>query len=191
MASGMVHDCPHCKVRALFNDHRPSVSDPTGVYSVWGCQHCRGFVYGWRNGPGTDYQIRYPALRSDAPPEYPEEVRDNYAEALRSFDAGNPKACLIMTRGALQACMREQQAVGKNLYQEIEDLAKRHVIPTALKDWAHEIRDAGNLIAHPEPGKKVGKEDAGELLLLAESIFEYLYVVPKQVEARRQRLSQS
>jgi hypothetical protein len=45
------------------------------------------------------------------------------------------------------------------------------------------------LVAHPEPGKTVEIADAEELLELAESMFEYLYVVPDQIRRRRDRLS--
>ncbi len=87
----------------------------------------------------------------------------------------------------MQVATRQYQANGANLYQEIGDLAKKHIIPGSLKDWAHEIRDGGNLVAHPEPTKGVQKQDTEELLALAESIFEYLYVAPAQVEQRRRR----
>ena len=85
--------------------------------------------------------------------------------------------------------MREQGAKGKTLKSEIDALASNHAIPEALKVWAHELRDGGNLVAHPEPDKTVETQDAEELIALAESLFEYLYVVPKEVERRRERLT--
>jgi len=128
-------------------------------------------------------------VRSDAPQEYPDDVRENFDEALRSLNASNPRACVVMTRSSMQAATRQLQAKGGNLKEEIDDLADRHVIPESLRQWAHEIRDGGNLVAHPEPGKRVEIADAEELLELAESMFEYLYVVPDQIRRRRDRLS--
>jgi len=133
--------------------------------------------------------VIYPFVRSEAPEEYPEGVRENFAEAIRSLNNNNPKACVVMTRSAMQAATRQLKAKRSNLKEEIEYLADEHIIPDSLKDWAHEIRDGGNLVAHPEPGKRVEKEDAEELLELAESIFEYLYVVPEQVRRRRERVA--
>ena len=93
----------------------------------------------------------------------------------------------MMTRSALQAATREQGAMGRDLKAEIDDLAASGEIPPAMKAWAHELRNGGNLAAHPTAGDRVTKDDAEELLLLVESIFEYLYVVPKHVERRRAR----
>ena len=46
--------------------------------------------------------------------------------------------------------MREQGAKGKNLKEEIENLASMAVLPPIMKDWSHEIRLLGNISAHPD-----------------------------------------
>ena len=178
--------CPHCKVKATFAERGPSqprVQWRDRTHYIWTCNNCEGVVYA-TVGPESNDVVIYPSLRSDAPEEYPHDVRDNFTEAIRSINGDNPKSAVIMARSALQAATREQGATGKNLKEEIDDLA----IPDALKDWAHEIRDGGNLVGHPEPDKKVEMADAKELMALAESIFEYLYVIPNHVKRRRQRL---
>lgn len=189
--------CPHCKVRSVFGGvTKDGVEWANMRHLLMRCQNCEGVVYsripfevlpdgGKRSGP----PIFYPEIRSEAPEDYPLDVRENFSEALRSLNVNNPRAAVVMTRSALQAAMREHEAKGANLKEEIEDLAARHVFPDSLKDWAHELRDGGNLVAHPEPGKHVEMQDAEELIALAESIFEYLYVIPKELERRRQRLS--
>ena len=88
----------------------------------------------------------------EAEPDIPADIRDDFNEALRSFNGNNAKAAVIMTRSALQGATRQQGSEGKTLKDEIEDLAAKHVIPPAIQDWAHELRDGGNLVAHPEPG---------------------------------------
>jgi len=181
--------CPHCKVKAMFANMGPNKGWGGRIHSIWTCHNCDGIVYASAATEPDDVEI-YPSLRSDAPEEYPDDVRENFGEALRSINGSNPKAAVIMARSALQAATREHGATGNNLKEEIDDLAARHVIPDALKDWAHEIRDGGNLVGHPKPDKKVEVADAEELIALAESIFEYLYVIPRHVERRRQRLAQ-
>jgi hypothetical protein len=176
--------CPHCSVRSTFAWSYHNKSTRIGVAL---CHNCRAEPYiTVDNGIVT---ILYPQAREEEPSQYPDDVRNNYAEAVRSLMVNNFKSCVIMIRSALQAATRQQGAKGSSLYAEIEDLANRHIVPTSLKDWAHELRDGGNLVAHPEPGKRVTKDDAEELLGLAESIFEYLYVVPAQVVERRQRVA--
>ena len=182
------HFCPHCKVMATFGDQGPNASWEMRYHSIWVCSNCSGVVYARRSLETNEVEI-WPSLRSQAPEELPEPVRENFSEALRSVNANNPRAAVVMTRSALQAAAREQGAEGKNLREEIDDLVTKHVIPESLGNWSHEIRDGGNLVAHPEPGKQVGMADAEELIALAESIFEYLYIVPKQVEKRRERLA--
>jgi hypothetical protein len=178
--------CPHCKVMATFTDQGPRVGWAERVHTLCVCANCGGVVYAMIAPKGVEI---WPTLRSEAPEELPEVVRENLSEAIRSVNANNPRAAVVMARSALQAATREQGAQGRNLKEEIEDLVQKHVIPESLGTWAHEIRDGGNLVAHPEPSKQVLMADAEELMALAESIFEYLYVVPKQVERRRERLA--
>jgi hypothetical protein len=188
--------CPHCKVRATFKDEGPGARWKNADHTIWRCNNCEGVVYAqdtFRHDPEgrtiyTGVRI-YPFIRSEAPEEYPEDVRENFAEAIRSLNSANPRACVVMTRSAMQAATRGLEAKGSNLKEEIDDLANRHAIPGSLREWAHEIRDGGNLVAHPEPGKRVEMADAEELVELAEAIFEYLYVVPEQIRRRRERLS--
>jgi len=177
--------CPNCKVYSTFSNRGPNEVLQGQKHAVWSCDLCQHGVFALGD------QIIYPEIRSEAPEEYPEVVRENYAEALRSLNGNNPKAAVIMARSALQAATRQHGAKGANLKQEIEYLVDNHVIPKALKDWAHELRDGGNLVGHPEPDKPIGMADAEELVALAESLFEYLYVIPKQLERRRERLSQA
>ena len=181
--------CPHCKIHATFGNQGPqSVNWEGYAHQIWRCDNCTGVVYARVRTEPNDLEL-YPNLRSEAPEEYPPEVRDNFGEALRSLNGNNPKAAVVMTRSALQAAMREQNAKGKTLRAEIDNLADSHAIPSAIKDWAHELRDGGNLVAHPGPDKTVETQDAEELIALAESLFEYLYAVPKEVERRRERLT--
>lgn len=182
--------CPHCgtktrlEVQARFQQGRHH-------YCIRQCIECNEVVYATSDQDTLDDPFTmYPTLRADAAPEYPDNVRENFTEAIRSINGANYKAAVIMTRSALQAATRALGASGKDLKSEIDDLANKNLIPDSLREWAHNIRDGGNLVAHPEPEKHVGKEDADELVALAESIFEYLYVIPARVAARRARLSQ-
>lgn len=187
-------DCRNCRARAQYSQAFSSTWDLDGrpkFSAILQCANCSGFSFmdGFIDRSQNDVKVVFPPSRDEDPADYPEGVRRNYRDAVRSFDAGIAAGCVMMLRGALQAAMREQNAKGANLKQEIEDLASRHVIPRILSEWADAIRDGGNLVAHPEPGKQVEMKDAEELLALADSIFEYLYVVPADVARRRARLN--
>ena len=172
------HFCPHCKVYA---DFRAIAADGPTRHSIWLCANCSKRVFAIGN------EIVFPTIRMEAEADIPTDIRDDFNEALRSLNVNNAKAAVIMTRSALQGAARQQGAEGKTLKDEIDDLAAKHVIPPALRDWAHELRDGGNLVAHPEPGKTVDMQDAEKMIALAESIFDYLYVIPAEVARRRAR----
>ena len=177
------HLCPHCKVYADFRQVGTTVHYivPGGSHFIWSCANCSGGVF------VIGDKIVYPTIRTEASADIPTEIRDDFNEALRSLNGNNAKAAVIMTRSALQGATRQQRAQGKTLKDEIDDLAAKHVISPTLQDWSHELRDGGNLVAHPEPGKTVDTQDAEELIALAESIFDYLYVIPAEVARRRAR----
>lgn len=94
-----------------------------------------------------------------------------------------------MSRSALQAAAREKGAPDGSLADQIGWLADEHLITPDLKEWAHEARLSGNLVAHPRPeDRKVDGVEAMEIVEFAETIFFHLYVIPKRTEMRRQRL---
>ena len=174
------HFCPHCKVHAVFCPLLPTENLAPGHF-IRSCVNCHERVF------AIGDKIVFPTIRTEAEPDIPTDIRGDFNEALSSLNGNNAKAAVIMTRSALQGATRQQGAQGKTLKDEIDGLAAKHVIPPALQDWAHELRDGGNLVAHPEPGKTVDMQDAEELIARADSIFDYLYVIPAKVARRRAR----
>ena len=63
----------------------------------------------------------------------------------------NWDAAALMARSALQAALRNHQAQGHSLKQEIDDLASKGILPPNMKDWSDHIRELGNDSAHPGP----------------------------------------
>lgn len=157
------------------------------THSLFVCPQCGSVCWAsWTNR--EDVRIDAPRVRTGPAPEIPPSVATHLVEAIGAYNGNLPKAAVLMTRSAIQAVVREQEARGGNLAQEIDNLADRHIIPRPLADWAHEIRLAGNLVAHPDDEKwVVGADDAAEILGFADSLFEYLYVVPTRVQVRKQR----
>jgi hypothetical protein len=52
-----------------------------------------------------------------------------------------------MARSAIQLVARAQGAVGKNLKEEIDDLADKALILPIMKEWAHEVRVSYGIIS--------------------------------------------
>lgn len=185
----LIHDCTVCKARSAFNVNGQQFDHAGRKYSLGFCQNCGLPNYCASDDNGASWQILYPKADESTPIGCPADVRDNFAEAISSRNVGNYRAAVLMARGALQACMRDLGATESTLQREIDDLAGQHRLPASIRDWAHEVRVGANLAAHPKPNSEVGPEDADELIALAESIFEYLYTIPANVQARRARLT--
>jgi Domain of unknown function (DUF4145) len=137
---------------------------------------------------GSDAEVVYP--RTDATRfGLPETVARALDETLVALNGGAWNLAVTGFRTTLQLAVRDKGAKGRNLREEIEQLAGDGSIPASLKEWAHDIRAAGNDTAHPDQDLPFGEQDAQELLALTQSILDYLFVVPARVEDRRTRLA--
>ena len=159
------------------------------------CQNCLGVslviaVRSLRNYDLT-YSDCYPLDNPEKSVEkvIPAGVRDDYVEALRCDTVRAYKAAVVMCRRSLQASCRNLNAEGKNLINQIDDLAAKDTITAALKNMAHEIRKLGNEGAHPDEDGlgDVTEEDSDDIIEFTRQYFEHVYVMPARSEAYRQR----
>jgi hypothetical protein len=149
------------------------------------CNHCRG-VIAVTIGDENELWDIYPATRS-VPNHLPTELDQEFREAVSNLNRGAWKSALAMARATLQLAVRERQAQGDSLAEEIADLADKHVITPDMADWAKEVRLGGNLALHPKPGQPVSEEEATEIIDFADALLTYLYTIPAQVAARRKQ----
>lgn len=113
-------------------------------------------------------------------------------EAKICFSAGAFRGCAVLARRSIQsACIEKGADKHNKLERQLEELYDKRVITETLWKWAHSVRWIGNDAAHPE-AEEVGKEDAEDILKLAESFLDYTYVTPaiadKQREKRKKKL---
>jgi hypothetical protein len=93
-----------------------------------------------------------------------------------------------MARSAVQITMRDKGAVGKALFNEIEDLASKGDLPPLMNEWSHEVRELGNDSAHPKPNKPpTTSQDARDIVQFLDALLLYLYDFPKRVSDYRLR----
>ena len=122
----------------------------------------------------------------------PDDVKIAFGQAFQSLNEKIWDGCVTMAGRALQEAMTDLKAEGDTLYAQIEYLAGQNKITPDLKDWAHEGRLGRNLGAHgskEEQGKKWSDEsDAEEIVEFCKWFFRYVYILPKQLEQRRERL---
>jgi len=97
-----------------------------------------------------------------------------------------------MARSAIQLVARSHNAKGKNLKEEIDDLAAQGLISPIMKEWAHEVRVPANEGTHPQPGTKgTTEKDATDVVEFLSFLMTVMYNLPHQIEeyASEKRLS--
>ena len=130
----------------------------------------------------------YPApLPKPTDQSIPEAIRKDLDEAKICFSSAAFRAAAVMARRAMQVSALDKGAKTDKLVLQIAELKNSGQITTHLKDWADAVRWVGNDAAHPN-GTPVTKEDAEDVLHLAEQFLHVLYVAPALAAGIKQRL---
>src|SRR5262249_33196992 len=122
------------------------------------------------------------------PKHWPSDVGNYWVEARRSIEGKNWTAAALMARSAMQLVARAHSAKGKNLKEEIDNLATKGLILPIMKEWAHEIRELGNESTHPHPGTTgTNEKDAKDVVEFLTFLMTVVYNLPKQIDDYRKR----
>lgn len=123
----------------------------------------------------------------------PENIREDLAEADRSFHAAAYKSAVTMNRRAVQSIIldkiREPGIEKKQLWKQIDKLFEEGFITKQLKDTAHEIRHFGNFGAHPSDDQldNSTREDAKMIDRLTMDLIRIIYIVPYETEQLKEK----
>lgn len=194
---GASGDCPHCSARSYFAP-RASYQEvsPNGaqwkILSAAQCESCKGFILvigkkGNASHPAVleaIYPLGKPKDNVDA--NVPEDIADDFREALRSRWGRNYKSTVVMCRRAIQSSAIDLKAKDAPLVAQIEDLFKKGKITEPLKDFAHAVRLTGNDGAHPDKDglKDVKEKDADDIIAFTQEFLHHVYVMPALLKAR-------
>ncbi len=149
--------CPYCgaftevtPVMVEYQDHNHMVREALGVYrDQWWmgrCHGCQEPVLVRRDG----LEIRPNPQPFPSDERIPDHIRSDLDEAKRCLTVQAMRACLTMSRRAIQAaCMLKGADEKKKLHEQIDQLAAKNLITNDLKEWADEVRYLGNDGAHP------------------------------------------
>lgn len=190
--------CPFCDEKGHFIksagfEKKKANEDKSLHFDTLQCTNCAGYVLClWSVssfGDTYDYKLLpYPLKIKSFPEEWPSKVGTYWLEAMRGLEVGNWNSAAMAARSALQLAVRDRGASGKNLKEEIEDLATKGLLPPLMKDWSHELRDLGNDGAHPKPDQElVIAQDARDVVRFLDYLLRYLYTLPKEIEDYRNR----
>jgi len=192
--------CPYHGADSHFTVLEKRWAEPE-VWTMQKCDQCGRVVYLSYSvesiSSGSDGFMRpkvskepvdiYPALVPKTHEAVENKVASAYIEAIKSLNAGAPNACAVMCRRALQSGLIEKGAdQKKRLYDQIDQL-KGSCLSDSIADWAHEIRELGNIGAHEDKYEPEGisSDTAKELVDFTEEMLDHLYIKPWKIEQRR------
>jgi hypothetical protein len=193
--------CPFCMERGNFNtvfhaEKKKPNSDKKLNFDTLECGNCKGYVMVlWsasehRFGGGLhDYRVLPWLLKYEKYPEYwPDAIGRYWLQAKRNIRDENWDAAAVMARSALQIALRNCGAKGKNLKQEINNLAAKGILPPIMKDWSDHVRELGNESAHPDSKQDpTNPQDARDIIRFLDFLLEYLYSLPRRIRQYRER----
>lgn len=203
--------CPHCAIDFHASEKTKYIgSDPQGHWGI-GYQYCsacsklivRLFASGdyivTHNAWGKElvsYLVRPKvAGRDPVPPEVPTEYSEDYKEACLVL-SDSPKASAALSRRCLQHILRGKANVKhSDLYQEIQEVLNRDILPSHVADSLDAVRNIGNFAAHPLKSQSTGEivdVEAGEAewnLDVIESLFDFFFVNPAKIQAKKTALN--
>ena len=202
-----ITQCGHCGNKSCMEvvtsyDATRSFTDPFGdtydagdVWELVLCPVCSGINLRQVNVHwGAEPEIGRRAARVVYPSTgksfagLPPAIDSAYHAALkvRHVDAN---AFAVLLRRVIEGVCLDRGASGRNLYDQLNDLAKKGEIPVQLAEMAHQLRLFGNIGAH------FGEEDvtcADAALLddLCGAVLEYVYVAPGWLDKLKSRLEE-
>jgi hypothetical protein len=137
---------------------------------------------------GSDEQRRgyranlsfFAAYELDNKAQIPNEIRDDFREAGLCLGASCYKASLVMSRRVLQRCLHDQGCTQNKLVDAIDHALKTNLLRKAFHPLTEEIRQYGNLGAHPDDDQlqNANRDSAHHVLEFARLLIHEFYEVP-------------
>ena len=160
-------------------------------FDTFKCGSCASFVQVFWSATDElhDYRAQPSPLKYEkAPDHFPADVARYWLQAKRSLQSQNYDAATVMARSSLQVALRALEAKGANLKQEINNLAEKGLLPPTMQEWSHNLRELANDSAHPMPEQAATTaQDARDIVMFMDFMFEYLYALPKRIKEFRDR----
>lgn len=121
-------------------------------------------------------------------PDVPPHIEAAADEAHSCLSIGAHRGAIALARAVVESTAKERGVTKGSLMDKIDALAAAGTISDAMKDAAHEIRFAGNEVAHGDLVEEtLSQEDAEEVLSLMDAILLRVYQEPAQVARVRER----
>lgn len=212
-------NCPHCLHSfhddpSELSSGIISYKNTTWNFDYQECPECGkliGRILIWENRIKKILMV-YPKknMRKPLPSFIDKTFLEDYNEACSVIDE-SPKASAALSRRCLQNILREKATIkrfdtknGKyvaekvtqsDLFKEIQQVLDMGNLPSNISDGLDAIRVIGNFAAHPIKSTNTGEivdVETGEAewnLEILESLFDYYFVQPKNIQDKKEALN--
>jgi hypothetical protein len=203
-----VLQCYLCGNETLMNlvgEHKYSWDETDGYYGYFNYQMFACPICGkvslveqyWDSAQRTynhkgeiqDYEeetILYP-VNTIKTKDLPSEVKSAFESALKTKNI-DTAVCLIALRRTLEIVCKEKGATGRNLWEKIEDLSNKGVLPPELKNASVITKTYGNMGAH-DADISATKQELEQVIEFVQYILDYLYILPAKIDKIQKRMA--
>ena len=213
----IVYDCPHCGAQKMSFAIQTEYVRPTNPQQLIVSATCGGCnmpitamfnssenltMLGYKTAsyPGNlmaaghrirPYQIFPASAPDDTPADIPEPVGRAFIQASASLKSQHFDAACSMYRKAMELALKKfsPDIDAWKIEKRIDRLAKENRITPELQGWAHELRLDGNNAVHSDT--EATEEMATQMHELCKFLLIYLYTLPAQVQAAKQRRAEA
>lgn len=94
----------------------------------------------------------------------------------------------MLARAVIEASAKDRGVTSGNLFNKIDKLVEKGHVRKMMADAAHEVRMAGNDMAHGDfATEAITEEDADEILGFMEDFLREMFELPTRVQRRKDR----
>jgi hypothetical protein len=119
--------------------------------------------------------------------DVPDPIARAAREAYSSASVGNHMAAILMARTVVEATAKANEITSGNLSAKINAMMEAGLIRPAIAAQAHEVRFAGNDMAHGDVDVAPESADSEEILALMAEILSEVFQGPARLERIRQK----
>jgi hypothetical protein len=119
--------------------------------------------------------------------DVPDAIARAAREAYSSASVGNHMAAILMARTVVEATAKANGILTGTLAAKIDAMRDKQLIRPAIAEQAHEVRFAGNDMAHGDIEAAVDATDSEELLALMAEVLSEAFQGPARLERIRQK----
>lgn len=173
MAAWQLFQCPGCKAPSLAQGHLARATNRPGVAGY------RFVASGW-----------YPEapLVKTYPDSVPAAIAAVAAEAHGSLSVKHFRAAVALARSVIEASAKDKGITKSGIASKIDELFAQGLIYEHVKDAAHEVRFAGNEVAHGDlVDNPVSEEETEAILELMDMVLDGVFIAPAKTAAQAAR----